>query len=120
MIKGIVFGVIGSLFLSIQVYAQMPSVIPNYYGMDQEAVLEAVQVTFIEETFTKPFMESQKLFESEDEEDMVGMGMHNEIFSEIFSREFAKALAKQDLLGLKKQYKLNERMKERDVPKNYR
>ena len=61
--------VVGLLMLIIGVAeAQMPSVYPSQYGMDRDQVLEAVQVSFIEQTFTKPFMESQKLFETEEDE----------------------------------------------------
>jgi len=70
-----------------------------------EQVLEEMSARFIETMLTKPMFESDlSFFEDEDEESFVSTKQEQEFFNQMLSRELAKELARQDILGLKRMY----------------
>lgn len=69
-----------------------------------EKVVEQFQVQFIEQSFTRPMMETNATFfgEDEDEESFLGSSQDNEMLNSLMSHILAKELARRDAFGLKK------------------
>lgn len=72
-----------------------------------EQVLEEMSARYIEMMLTKPLFESDlEFFEDEDEDSAMfgGGSQEKQMYQDMLSKELAKQLAKQDILGLKKMY----------------
>ena len=99
------------------VFGFIPSVPALDYGsMDDlsfendhkdEQVVEEMAARYIEMMLTKPLFQSDlDFFEDEDEDSGMfgGNSQEKQFFEDMLSKELAKQLAKQDILGLKKMY----------------
>ena len=68
-----------------------------------EQIVNEFQVQFIEQSFTKPLMESNATFFNEDEEDsFLGSSQDDEMLNSLMAYMLAKELARRDAFGLKK------------------
>lgn len=68
-----------------------------------EKVVEEFQVQFIEQSFTRPLMQSNATFFSdEDEDSFLGSSQDDEMLNSLMSYMLAKELARRDAFGLKK------------------
>lgn len=70
---------------------------------DPEKLVEEFQIQFIENTYTRPLLETKSLFATEDDEDggFMSFSTDDTIMSGLMSYVLAKELAKRDAFGLK-------------------
>jgi len=76
-------------------------------GHKDEKVIEEMSTRYIEMMLTKPLFQSNlEFFEDEDEDGGMfgGNSQEKQFFEDMLSKELAKQLSKQDILGLKKMY----------------
>jgi hypothetical protein len=68
-----------------------------------EKIVEEFQVQFIEQSFTRPLMDSNAtFFEDEEEEGFLSSSQDNEMLNSLMAYMLAKELARRDAFGLKK------------------
>ena len=87
----------------------------DFYGSSKKTDPELIEAFFIETVFVKPLLESRNqikvLYDNEDDEDFLDTSTSDQFFNALYSKEIAKMIAKQNVLGLKKQIdqmKMNE------------
>ncbi len=73
-------------------------------GKDPAKSMEEIQSYLIETLFLQPFSDSNQSVLTEEEEGDMGSLSDKTMQTSMMNRTFAKQLAKQDLLGLKKHY----------------
>ena len=105
------------LFMSTQISAQafgsMPAGMLNDPAFlfdstsrrsnNPEKIVDEFQVQFIEQSFTRPLMESNATFFSEEDEDsFLGSSQDDEMLNSLMAYMLAKELSRRDAFGLKK------------------
>ena len=100
--------IVSCMMISLPIFAQgyINTYVPHVpqQGSDPIKILDAIETMFIEDVFAGPIVDSQDLFVSDDDDFFVGGLAERQLIKDLLSKEFAKALSNQDVLGLKRQY----------------